>query len=56
MNTDSPKYTFMHRHLNAGQNLNVMRTNKCFENAAYVMYLEMPITDLNYIQGEVRTI
>jgi hypothetical protein len=39
------KYTIMSHHPNSGQNQNVMRANKLFENVAKFKYLVMTLTN-----------
>jgi hypothetical protein len=41
-------------HPNAGQNHDIKRGNRCFENVAQFIYLETMITDQNLIQEEIK--
>jgi hypothetical protein len=41
-------------HQNAGQNHDVMITNRCFENVAGLKYLRTTVTNQNLIQEEMK--
>jgi hypothetical protein len=45
----------MSRHQNAGQNHNLMTTNKSFENVAEFKYLGTTITNQNSVQEEITS-
>jgi hypothetical protein len=40
------------RHQNAGQNQDIKITNKSFKNVSQFRYLEIIVTDQNFIQEE----
>jgi hypothetical protein len=43
-----------HSH-NAGQNNNLMITDKSLKNVAYFKYLEMAVTNQNYIHEDIES-
>jgi hypothetical protein len=42
------------RHQNANQNQGIKKTNKLFENLSQFKYLEMMVTNQNFIQEEIE--
>jgi hypothetical protein len=44
VNTERTRYMSLSRHQNAGQNCNIMRVNRSFENVAQFKYFEMTVT------------
>jgi ribosomal protein S2 len=42
------------RHQNAGQNHNIKRANRCYENVAKLRYLGTTVTNQNLIQDEIK--
>jgi nucleoside diphosphate kinase len=53
VNTEKIKYMLL-SHQNAGQNLNIKRGKRCFENVAQFIYLGTTITNQNLIQEEIK--
>jgi hypothetical protein len=49
VNTEKTKYMLLSRHQNAGQNHDIKRANRCFENVVQFRYLGMTITNHNPI-------
>jgi hypothetical protein len=43
------------RHQNAGQNHDINRANRCFQNVAHFKYLRMTVTNQNLIQEEIKS-
>jgi ribosomal protein S2 len=54
VNTDKTKYMLLSRHQKAGQNHDIKRANRCFENVAQFRYLGTTITNQNLIQEEIK--
>jgi hypothetical protein len=50
----SLKYMLLSHHQNAGQNHDLQRANKRFENAAQFKYLGTTTTNQNLIQEELK--
>jgi hypothetical protein len=55
---EDPKriYMLLSRHQNAGQNHDIKRANRCFENVAQFGYLGTTVTNQNPIQEEIERI
>jgi hypothetical protein len=53
-NTEKTKYMLLSRHQNAGQNHDIKKGNRCFENVAQFRYLGTTITNQNLIQEEIK--
>jgi ribosomal protein S2 len=53
INTEKTKYMLLCRHQNAGQNQDIKRGDRCFENVAQFRYLGTTITNQNLIQEEI---
>jgi hypothetical protein len=51
VNTEKPKYMLMSYHQNAGQNHDIKKANKIFEDMGKFKYLEMTVT--NHGKGKV---
>jgi hypothetical protein len=54
VNTEKSKYVLLSRHQNAGQNYDIKRANRCFENVAKLKYSGTTITNQNLIQEEIK--
>jgi hypothetical protein len=52
--TEKTKYMLLSRHQNAGQNHDIKRASKRFENVAQFRYLGSIITNQNLIQEKLR--
>jgi hypothetical protein len=52
VNAEKTKYMLLYHHQNAGQNHDIRRANRCFENVAQFKYLGM--IDQKSIQKEIR--
>jgi hypothetical protein len=57
VNAEKTKYMCMllSRHQNAGKNQDIKIANRAFENVAMFRYLEMAVTNQNFIQEEVQS-
>jgi hypothetical protein len=51
---DVTKYMLLSRHQNAGQNHDIERANRCFENVAQFRYLGTNVTNQNLIKEEIN--
>jgi ribosomal protein S2 len=56
VNAEKTKYMVLSRHQNAGQNQDIKRGNRCFENVAQFRYLGTTMTNRNLIQEEIKRI
>jgi hypothetical protein len=54
INAEETKYMLMSRHQHAGQNHDLKRANRFFENVAQFKYLWTTITSQNLIQEEIK--
>jgi hypothetical protein len=54
INVEKTKYMLLHCHHNAGQNRDIERTNRSFENVSKFKYLGMTVTNQNLIQEEIK--
>jgi hypothetical protein len=54
INTEKTKYMLLSRHENAGQNYNIQRVNRCFENVAQLKYLGTTVINQNLVQEEIK--
>jgi hypothetical protein len=54
VNIEKYKHVLLSRHHNAGHNLDIKITNRCFKNVAQFKYLEKTVTNQNFIQEEIK--
>jgi hypothetical protein len=56
VNVEKTKYMLPSRHQNVDQNRDIKIANRSFENVSQFKYLEMTITNQNFIQEEIKSI
>jgi hypothetical protein len=54
INIDKTKYMLLSRHQNVGQNRDIRRANRKFENVSQFKYLGTTVTNQNFIQEEIK--
>jgi hypothetical protein len=54
VNTEKTKYMLLSCYQTAGQNHNIKRDNRCFENVAQFRYLGTTVTSQNFIREEIK--
>jgi hypothetical protein len=54
VNTEKTKHMLLSHHQNVGQNYDIKMANRCFENVAQFIYLEMTVTNQNLNQEEIK--
>jgi hypothetical protein len=54
INLEKNKHMLLSHHKNAGQNCDIKRANRSFENVSQFKYLEMTVTYQNLIQEETE--
>jgi hypothetical protein len=54
INVDKTKYMLLSRHQKVGQNRDIKRENRSFENVSQFKYLGTTVTNQNLIQEEIR--
>jgi hypothetical protein len=54
VNREKTKYMLLSHHKNAGQNHDIKKANRCFENVTQFKHLGMTITNQNLIQEEIK--
>jgi hypothetical protein len=54
INVDKTKYMLLSRQQNVGQNRNIKKANRSFENVSQLKYLGTIVTSQNLIQAEIK--
>jgi hypothetical protein len=54
INVEKSKYMLLPRHQNAGQNRDIEKANRSFENVSQWKYLGTTVTNQNLIQEEIK--
>jgi hypothetical protein len=54
INVEKTKYMLLSRHQNVGQNRDIKKANRSFENVSQFKYLGMTVTNQNLIQEEIK--
>jgi hypothetical protein len=54
INMEKTTYILLSRHQNAGQNQNIKKANRLFENVSQFKYFGMTVTTQNFIQEKIK--